>query len=103
MASPYSLLTSWLRRRIAYRLWRGIHYVSFLTVVLVTAHGLLAGSDAQELWMRAIYAAAAGGLAFVILMRVFFSRPPRAPRKSGDGESEVIEREIRIRGRPIDA
>jgi predicted ferric reductase len=74
------LFTSWLRRRVPYGLWRAVHYVSFLTFGLVTAHGLLTGSDAQEPWMRAVYAFAAGSIGFVTLMRLFFSRPPKAAR-----------------------
>jgi predicted ferric reductase len=97
------LSTSWLRRRIPYRLWRGIHYVSFLTVVLVTAHGLLAGSDARELWMRAIYAAAAGSLGFALLIRVFFSRPAKPRHSAKDVSLENAARVVRPRGRVLDA
>ncbi len=64
------LLSSWLRRRISYRLWRGIHYISFLAFALVTIHGWLAGSDATEPWMRAVYGGAIGAVGFVLLMRV---------------------------------
>lgn len=70
------LLSSWLRRRLSYRFWRGLHYVSFAAFALVTAHGLLAGSDAREIWMSGLYAGAASSIAFLVLMRVFggFSR-----------------------------
>lgn len=69
------LCSSWLRRRIPYNVWRAIHYVSFLTFIIVTFHGFLAGSDADEPWMRAIYGAAAAAIAFLTLMRVV-ARPP---------------------------
>lgn len=64
------LLSSWLRRHLSYRFWRGLHYVSFAAFILVTAHGLLAGSDAREVWMSALYAGAAGGIGFLVLMRL---------------------------------
>src|SRR5579862_7496893 len=72
--------STWIRRFIPYRYWRILHYASFATFVLVTLHGLLAGSDASEPWMRAVYAGASAAVAFLILMRFLTSpRPARAP------------------------
>lgn len=65
------LVSSWMRRRVPYRLWRGLHYLSFITFALVTAHGFLAGSDADEPWMRAVYAGAAAAVVFLGLARLF--------------------------------
>jgi len=65
------LFTSWLRRRMRYRLWRGVHYISFLMFALATAHGWLAGSDSGEPWMRAIYGGAAAMVVFLTLVRLF--------------------------------
>lgn len=67
------LLSSWIRRRIPYRLWRAVHYLSFLAFALATAHGLLAGSDAGEPWARAMYGGAATSVIFLFLVRVFSS------------------------------
>jgi methionine sulfoxide reductase heme-binding subunit len=69
------LLSSWLRRRIRYSWWRAIHYVSFLTFLVVTAHGWLTGSDSGEPWMRAIYAGATSAVLFLILVRFFVGAP----------------------------
>ncbi len=68
------LFSSWLRRTIPYHFWRGLHYASFATFVLVTLHGLLAGSDASQPWMRGIYAGAGCAVGFLVLMRWFTSR-----------------------------
>ncbi len=65
------LLTSWFRSYLPYAFWRALHYFSFIAFILVTAHGLLAGSDAAEPWMRAIYAGSAGAFGFVTLIRLF--------------------------------
>jgi methionine sulfoxide reductase heme-binding subunit len=73
-AMALTLISSWLRRRIPYRFWRAIHYLSFLTFALVTIHGWLAGSDAGEPWMRALYGGGAAAVAFLVLMRLF-ARP----------------------------
>jgi predicted ferric reductase len=74
-AMAVALVSSWLRRRMAYGFWRSLHYVSFVAFVLVTLHGLLAGSDAGEPWMRGIYAFAAGAVAYLALMRLVARRP----------------------------
>ncbi len=72
------LLSSWLRRRISYKAWRSIHYVSFVAFALATAHGFFTGSDADEPWMRAVYGAAAAIVIFLILVRIFAGAPASA-------------------------
>ena len=74
-AMAVTLVSSWLRRRMPYAFWRSLHYLSFVAFVLVTLHGLQAGSDAQEPWMRAIYGFAAGAVGYLMLMRVYALRP----------------------------
>jgi methionine sulfoxide reductase heme-binding subunit len=64
------LFSSWLRRHIPYGIWRALHNLSFLTFALVTLHGLLAGSDAGEPWMRAVYGFSAAAVAFLTLARM---------------------------------
>ncbi len=44
-----------------------LHLVAF---ALVTAHGLLAGSDSDESWMRAVYGFATAAIAFLVLARM---------------------------------
>jgi predicted ferric reductase len=69
------LLTSWTRRRLSYRFWRGLHYASLVVFALATLHGFFAGSDAAEAWMRGIYAGAASAFAFLCLLRLFARTP----------------------------
>lgn len=73
-AMTLTLLSSWVRRFISYRLWRAIHYLSFLTFALVTIHGWLAGSDTNEPWLRALYVGGAAAITFLVIMRLF-ARP----------------------------
>ncbi|HEY7127259.1 MAG TPA: hypothetical protein VH540_25220 [Ktedonobacterales bacterium] len=82
------LASTWIRRFIPYRYWRGIHYVSFATFVLVTLHGWLAGSDAGEPWMRAVYVGASCMVGFVALMR-YLTRPK--PEQAEEAWEEVEE------------
>ncbi|MGH2515778.1 MAG: ferric reductase-like transmembrane domain-containing protein [Ktedonobacterales bacterium] len=62
--------SSWLRRRMSYRVWRGIHYTSFITFFLVTLHGLLAGADAGAPWMHAVYIGSAAAVVFLVFFRI---------------------------------
>lgn len=71
-----ALVSSWLRRFIPYRFWRAIHYLSFIAFMLVTAHGWLAGSDANEPWQRALYTGGAAAVTFLTLMRLFSRTKP---------------------------
>jgi sulfoxide reductase heme-binding subunit YedZ len=65
------LVTSWIRALLPYRFWRFLHVFSFVAFGLVTAHGLLAGSDATEPWQRALYGMAVGAVGFLTLLRLF--------------------------------
>jgi DMSO/TMAO reductase YedYZ heme-binding membrane subunit len=69
-------VSSWLRRYIAHATWRTLHYASFAVFVLITAHGLLAGSDSGEAWMRLVYLGAAILVALLTVRRV--SQAPAA-------------------------
>jgi predicted ferric reductase len=65
------LVSSWFRALIPYRFWRFLHVFSFVAFGLVTAHGLLGGSDAGEPWQRALYGMAIGAVGFLTLLRLF--------------------------------
>ncbi len=62
--------SSWLRRHLPYRSWRALHYLGFVTFGLVTLHGLVAGSDTDMLWMRAVYIGAGVIVGMLVLMRL---------------------------------
>lgn len=76
------LVSSWLRRRIAQRTWRRLHYVSFAVFFLITLHGLLAGSDAGQPWMHALYVGAAASVLFLVVVRIF-AQPRERERAQG--------------------
>jgi sulfoxide reductase heme-binding subunit YedZ len=72
------LISSWMRQQIPHRFWRAIHYLSFVMFVLVTLHGIMAGSDAGEPWMRAIYAGASTSVIFLVFLRLVIRPSPAA-------------------------
>ncbi len=78
------LSTSWLRKHLPHYFWRAFHYFSFVTFGLVTAHGVLAGSDSGETWMFGIYIAAGAIVALLTVLRMFprlFSGHAAAPSR----------------------
>lgn len=60
-------LSNLLRKRLPFRVWRRIHYVTLAVWLTATAHGLLAGTDRQDFWFIALVgmAVCTVGLAFL--------------------------------------
>ncbi len=48
-------LTFYIRRFIGYRVWRLLHYLSFLFYLLVLFHGFFSGTDSSAPWAIALY------------------------------------------------
>jgi DMSO/TMAO reductase YedYZ heme-binding membrane subunit len=57
-------VTNALRRRMPYRLWRTLHYLTLPAWLLASLHGVLAGTDARDPWFAAL---AAGAFAAVVM------------------------------------
>ncbi|HAZ29485.1 TPA: hypothetical protein DCY43_01885 [candidate division WWE3 bacterium] len=50
------IITSELRNKIvSLKVWRTIHYSSFVCYLLFLVHGFSSGTDSREPWMRALY------------------------------------------------
>jgi hypothetical protein len=58
------------RKWLGQRNWRRLHYLTFLLYVLVTAHGLLAGSDRLRPGMQAMYMGSALMVLFLTNYRI---------------------------------
>jgi sulfoxide reductase heme-binding subunit YedZ len=48
------VVTSLVRRRLSYRVWRGIHWAAYVAWPLAIAHGLGMGSDGGTWWLDAV-------------------------------------------------
>jgi predicted ferric reductase len=72
------------RRWIGQRAWRRLHYASFIAYVTATAHGLYAGTDTGEIWMRWLYLSSVFLVVLLLDIRILTAgyrravRPPRA-------------------------
>jgi len=60
----------YVRKWIGRRTWRWIHFLSYLTFALALIHGLMSGTDSQNLWVSALYWFAGGSLLVLLFYRI---------------------------------
>ena len=63
----------YVRKRIGQKTWRWLHFSTFLAFLLVTLHGVLAGTDTPVL--LPLYIAAGISILFLTLYRIFITMP----------------------------
>lgn len=62
--------TNTLRKRIGFARWKRWHYLTFVLWLAATAHGIGAGTDAGEEWLRLLYVSSVAAVAGAIVWRV---------------------------------
>lgn len=70
------LVTSALRRRIGYRRWRTVHYMSYGTWAASLAHSLAIGSDGRVAVVLGLFAACVGLMVGGLALRFGGDAPP---------------------------
>jgi len=70
----------YVRRRIGQRAWRLLHYLTFVSFVGATAHGLAAGTDSSTTWATVIYVVPVVAVAILLAVRIVRSWGARAAR-----------------------
>ena len=70
-----------LRKRIGYRAWRRLHWLTFALFALATVHGLASGTDAAQPWAHALYLGAVGSVAAATAWRALVPPGRRAAIK----------------------
>lgn len=69
----YALLvvtvSSWARKWLSYGFWRVVHYLSLVGFVLLTLHGVLAGTDSATPWMIGVYVTSSVAVSALGLLR----------------------------------
>jgi predicted ferric reductase len=75
-------ITSYLRTRLGYRGWRGVHLASYAAWPLALLHGVETGTDAHSGWLLGLTVACAlaGGSAFLCRMAIAQRGDASAPR-----------------------
>jgi sulfoxide reductase heme-binding subunit YedZ len=97
------VLTSLLRRRIGYRVWRATHWLAYGSWPVALVHSLGTGSDAGTSWMLAISAICTAAVLAAVLTRWApsmrgrprppHSTPPRpVPRRPGPRHPGAVPR-----------
>ncbi len=85
-------LSTWLRPKIGYAMWRRLHVLTFALYLLVTAHGILTGSDSASWWAIALYFGSVGVVGALIALRLT-RRSQAATEKRA-----AAQRDARVRG-----
>ncbi|MEO5964546.1 MAG: hypothetical protein ABIR11_03705 [Candidatus Limnocylindrales bacterium] len=67
------VVSFYLRRRIGQKAWRALHYLTFLSFVFVTVHGIASGTDSGRAWAQGLYIASAAIVAFLMAYRIALS------------------------------
>jgi predicted ferric reductase len=69
----------WLRKRIGMRMWRRLHWLTFVLFGLASVHGMSAGTDTSSPWVHGIYLGAMGAVAAATTWRIL-TAPVRKQR-----------------------
>lgn len=65
----------YIRPQIGPKVWRGLHYASFLTYLGALIHGLTSGTDTSLAWAQIYYWFSGGSLLFLLVYRILASLP----------------------------
>jgi predicted ferric reductase len=65
----------YVRQTIGARLWRGLHYLSFVAYVLVVVHGITSGTDTSAVPVQLMYLVTGGAVLFLVYYRLLAGRP----------------------------
>ncbi|HEY3961225.1 MAG TPA: ferric reductase-like transmembrane domain-containing protein [Gaiellaceae bacterium] len=75
--------TSLLRGIVPAKLWRGLHWLAYVSWPIALIHSLGTGSDARFGWLQALAAICIASVAIAALARVVLGGGPRLPRIGG--------------------
>ncbi len=64
------IVSFYFKKRMGHKVWRLLHYASFLGWVMVTFHGLMAGSDTRTPVMLMIYVVSTVSISFLTSYRI---------------------------------
>src|SRR5512133_3486648 len=60
-------LSFYVRSRIGPKVWRAIHYISFLSYCVALYHGITSGTDTKMLWAQSYYWISGASLIFLLM------------------------------------
>jgi hypothetical protein len=68
--SAVLILSFYFRKKIGHKVWRSLHYFTFLAYSMVLVHGLTSGTDATLLPVTAMYVGTGATVSFLIYYRL---------------------------------
>lgn len=74
--------SSYMRKQLSYRAWRGIHYLSFGAFVMALAHGIMAGTDSSMPWAQGLYLTTGAATLLLTVWR-FFRKGKKVQTRAG--------------------
>jgi len=74
----------YVRRQIGQRAWRLLHYLTFLTFIGATAHGIMSGSDSGANWAFWVYLVPGAAAVFLLTYRIVVSISARLSRSESE-------------------
>lgn len=80
--SALVIASFYAKKRIGHKAWRMIHYISFVTFLLVTLHGIQAGTDSNTTAMQIVYITSLATVLFLTVIRILTAKLAKAPRLS---------------------
>ncbi len=69
-------ITSLVRRRLGYGVWRAVHWLAYASWPIAVLHGLGTGSDTKVWWMLLLTAACVAAVAIAICLRISRAERP---------------------------
>jgi len=78
------VVTSLLRRRLDYRVWRAIHWSAYAAWPLALLHGLGAGTDTATVWLRGVDVLCVATVAAAVVFRLSALEEPPAAKPATD-------------------
>ena len=84
------VVTSMLRARLGYRVWRAIHWTAWACWPPALVHTLGTGSDVKRGWMLALAIGCAAAVAIAAAMRLWQTRGPYEPLARGAGIAVLL-------------
>ena len=74
------VVSFYIKKRIGQRAWRLLHYTSFGVWIMITLHGIMAGTDTQLLLMQLLYVVAIVSVGYLLIYRLVAEKKPARAR-----------------------
>ena len=73
-------LSFYIRKQISQKIWRLVHYISFLVYCVALYHGISSGTDTAASWAQNYYWISGGSLLFLLVYRIVISIVAKASK-----------------------